>query len=68
MPVATHFLRVALSADTVRSPVMSCLKLKRSAMLYFNCRSISVHNNVKVLSKCLIMSLVEALDLVTYTN
>lgn len=53
----THFLRVAVSSDTVRSPVISYLKVERNAVLYFNCRSISVHNNVKILAKCLIMSL-----------
>lgn len=37
-------------------------------MLYFNCRCISVYNNVKILAKCLIMSLEEALDLVTCMN
>lgn len=66
--VVTHFLRAALFSDTVRSPIISYLKLERNAMLYFNCRSISVHNNVKILAKCLIIRLEEALDLVTYTN
>lgn len=68
MSVLTHFLRTALSSDTVRSPVISYLKLERNAMLYFNCRCISVYNNVKILAKCLIMSLEEVLDLVTCTN
>lgn len=47
MSVVTHFLRAALSSDIVRSPIISYLKLERNAMMYFNCRSISVHNNVK---------------------
>lgn len=66
--VVTHFLRAALSSDTVRSAVISYLKLERNAMLYFNCRSTWVHNNVKILAKCLIMSLGEALGLLKYTN
>lgn len=54
--VVAHFLRAALSSDTVRSPIISYLKLERNAMLYFNYRSISVHYNVKILTKCLVMS------------
>lgn len=63
MSVVTHFLRAALSSDIVRSPIISYLKLERNAMMYFKCRSISVHNNVKILAKCLIMSLEEVLAL-----
>lgn len=66
--MVTHFLRAALSSDTVRSPIISYLRLERNAMLYFSCRSISAHNDVKILAKCLMMSLEEALDLVAYTN
>lgn len=63
--VVTHFVRAASSSSSVRTPVISCLKLGRNSVLYFNCKSISVHNNVKILAKFLIMSLEEALGLVT---
>lgn len=64
----THFLRAALSSASLRSPLVGSLELEVNDTLYFNSRSVSVHGNVKILAKCLIMSLEEALDLDTYTN
>lgn len=47
------------------SPVTNCLTLERNATLSFNCKSISVHNNVNILPNFLIMSLEKALGLTT---
>lgn len=64
----THFLRAALSSASLRSPLVGSLELEVNDTLYFSSRSVSAHGNVKILAKCLIMSLEEALDLDTYTN
>lgn len=45
--MVTHFSRATLSSESARSPIVTYVKLEMSAVLYFNCRSISVHNNVK---------------------
>lgn len=63
--MVTHFSRATLSSESASSPIVTCVKLEMSAVLDFNCRSISVHNNVtrKILAKFLVMSLEEVLPL-----
>lgn len=46
LSVVTHFSRATLSSESARNPIVTYVKLEMSAVLYFNCTSISVHNNV----------------------
>lgn len=46
LSVVTHFSRATLSSESARNPIVTYVKLEMSAVLHFNCTSISVHNNV----------------------
>lgn len=42
LSVVAHFSRATLSSESARNSIVTCIKLEMSAVLYFNCRSISV--------------------------